>query len=110
MENAITAGLSRQIVLARALDVAANNIANQTTAGFKAERVNFREYVSIIETPHGGDPTVSLVYDSDSYTDFSAGGLETHAFAPDFAIDGDGIFRCSDWISAFVIPVMDISV
>lgn len=92
MENAITAGLSRQIVLARALDVAANNIANQTTAGYKAERVNFREYVSVIETPRGGDSTVSLVYDSDSYTDFSAGGLETTHAPLDFAIDGDGFF------------------
>ena len=92
MENAITAGLSRQIVLARALDVAANNIANQTTAGFKAERVNFREYVSYIETADGGDPTVSLVYDADSYTDFSAGGLETTHAPLDFAIDGEGFF------------------
>ena len=92
MENAITAGLSRQIVLARALDIAANNIANQTTAGFKSERVNFKEYVSLIETPNGGDPTVSLVYDADSYTDFSAGGLETTHSPLDFAIDGDGFF------------------
>jgi len=92
MENAITAGLSRQIVLARALDIAANNVANQTTAGFKAERVNFREYVSQIETPNGGDPTVSLVYDSDTYTDFSSGGLETTHAPLDFSIDGEGFF------------------
>ena len=91
MENAITAALSKQIVLARALDVAANNIATQTTAGFKAEHASFREYVSVIESA-GGDPTVSLVYDADSYTDFTPGGVqETHA-PLDFSIDGEGFF------------------
>lgn len=92
MENAITAGLSKQIVLARALDITANNIANQTTTGYKAERLDFREYLSRIKGPHEGDADVSLVYDPDSYTDFSPGGLEqTHA-SLDFAIDGDGFF------------------
>ncbi|MFQ5562999.1 MAG: flagellar basal-body rod protein FlgF [Parvularculaceae bacterium] len=92
MENAITAGLSKQIVLTRALDIAANNIANQTTPGYKAEKTAFREYIARIEGPESGDPEVSLVYDSDSYTDFSPGGLEqTHA-SFDFAIDGDGFF------------------
>lgn len=92
MENAVTAALSKQIALARALDVAANNVANQTTAGFKAERVEFREYVSTIETAGGGDPEISLVYDADSYTDFSAGGVEATHAPFDFAIDGDGFF------------------
>ena len=92
MENAITAALSKQIVLSHALDIAANNVANQTTAGFKAERVNFSEYLSVIENPDGGDPTLSLVYDADSYTDFTPGGVEA-TYAPfDFAIDGDGFF------------------
>lgn len=91
MENAVTAALSKQIALARALDVAANNVANQTTAGFKAERVEFREYVSVIEGG-GGDPSVSLVYDADSYTDFSAGGVEATHAPFDFAIDGEGFF------------------
>ena len=92
MENAITVGLSRQIVLTRALDVTANNIANQTTSGFKAEQVSFREFLSPIENASGGDNDVALVYDTDSYTDFSAGGLEQTGGALDFAIDGDGFF------------------
>lgn len=92
MENAIAAALSQQIVLARALDVAANNVANQTTTGFKSERVNFREYISLINGETNGDVSVSLVYDGDSYTDFSAGGLEATHAPLDFAIDGDGFF------------------
>ena len=92
MENAITAGLSRQIVLARALEVTANNIANQNTSGFKAERVGFREYLARLDGAEAGDPYVSLVFDPDSYTDFSAGGVEA-TYAPlDFAIEGDGFF------------------
>jgi flagellar basal-body rod protein FlgF len=92
MENAITAGLSKQIVLARALDATANNIANQTTAGFKADHVAFREYLARIDGEAAGDPLVSLVFDPDSYVDFSAGGQEP-TYAPlDFAIDGDGFF------------------
>ncbi|MEL7488982.1 MAG: flagellar hook-basal body protein, partial [Pseudomonadota bacterium] len=96
MENAIAAGLSRQIVLTRALEATANNIANQTTAGFKAERVAFREFLANIpggsETALADDPDVSLVIDPDSYTDFSAGGLEPTYGDLDFAIDGDGFF------------------
>lgn len=92
MENAITAALSKQIVLERALDVAANNIANQTTTGYKAERVNFQEYLSTVATPDGGDGDVSLVYDADSYTDFTPGGVEATHAPLDFAIDGEGFF------------------
>ncbi|NNL90025.1 MAG: flagellar hook-basal body complex protein [Marinicaulis sp.] len=95
MENAITAALSKQLILARALDVAANNVANQTTAGFKSEHANFREYVSRVANPEGGDETVSLVSDADSYTDFTAGGLEPTNAPLDFAIDGDGFFGVS---------------
>lgn len=90
MENAITAGLSRQIVLMRALEATANNVANQTTAGFKAEHVAFREYLA--RAPGSNDPDVSLVFDPDSYADFSAGGLEQTHNALDFAINGDGFF------------------
>jgi len=91
MENATIAALSKQIALARALDAAANNVANQTTAGYKAERVEFREYLANINTEGGAD-AVSLVHDVDSFTDFSAGGLETTRAPLDFAIDGEGFF------------------
>ncbi len=92
MENAITTALSKQIVLARALDIAANNVANQTTAGFKTEETRFSEYVSVIAGAPSENRTVSLVYDQDTYTDFSAGGLQATSAPLDFAIDGDGFF------------------
>ncbi len=92
MENAITAALSKQIVLSRALDIAANNVANQTTTGFKAEQARFSEYVSTIAGSGDEDTTVSLVYDLDSYTDFSPGGMQATHAPLDFAIDGNGFF------------------
>lgn len=92
MENAITAGLSKQIVLARALETTANNVANQTTSGFKADHIAFREYLAAVDAQSTGDPFVSLVVDPDTYTDFSAGGLEQSYRDLDFAIDGDGFF------------------
>lgn len=92
MENAVIAGLSKQIVLARALETTANNIANQTTSGFKADHVAFREYLARIHDETIGDPDVSLVNDPDTYTDFSAGGVEQSYRDLDFAIDGDGFF------------------
>ncbi len=104
MENAIAAGLSKQIVLTRALAVSANNIANQTTPGFKAERLAFREYLAPIETgsssarqpfgarPSGGDKTVALAFDPRSYADLGGGPVDATGGDLDFAIDGAGYF------------------
>lgn len=92
MENAITAGLAKQIVLARSLDTTANNVANQTTSGFKADHIAFREYLARIDAASTGDPEVSLVSDPDTYTDFAPGGIEQSYRDLDFAIDGDGFF------------------
>lgn len=92
MENAIIAGLSKQIVLTRALETTANNVANQTTAGFKADNVAFAEYLRVIDRQSSGDPLISLVSDPDTYTDFSAGAIEQTFRDLDFAIEGDGFF------------------
>lgn len=92
MENAIVAGLSKQIVLTRALDTAANNIANQTTAGFKADQIAFAEYLRAVDRTSTGDPFISLVSDPDTYTDFGAGAIEQTFRDLDFAIEGDGFF------------------
>jgi len=92
MENAIAASLSKQIALSRAMNVTANNIANQTTAGFKADRILFREYLTSAGGATKEDTDLSLVFDQDAYTDFSAGGIEATYGDLDFAIDGEGFF------------------
>ena len=43
MQNAILVGLSRQVALAREMDVVANNIANLNTTGYKADGSVFEE-------------------------------------------------------------------
>ena len=45
MENTLLVGLSRQVTLERQMDVIANNVANVTTNGFKADRSLFQEYL-----------------------------------------------------------------
>lgn len=92
MENAIAVGLSSQMVLIRSLDIVANNVANQSTTGFKAEQATFNDYVSRVNGETAGDNTVSLVHDNGSYTDFSAGGVDQTGASLDFSIDGDGFF------------------
>ncbi|MEL6370899.1 MAG: flagellar hook-basal body complex protein [Pseudomonadota bacterium] len=96
MENAITAGLSKQIILQRALEVTANNVANQTTTGFKAEHLAFREYIAELDTSgaqgFATDTDVSLVFDPASYTDHSPAALQSTNGVFDFAIDGPGFF------------------
>ena len=53
MGNAQLVGLSRQIALARELDVVANNIANLDTTGYKADGSIFEEYLMPIADASG---------------------------------------------------------
>ncbi len=93
METANAIGLSRQIVLGRALNIAANNIANQNTTGFKAERFEFREYLVEAQTASSTNVNdISLVIDPASSTDFTTGTLSQTDAPLDFAITGDGFF------------------
>ena len=46
MESGLYVGLSGQLALQRRLDTIANNVANSTTAGFRAENVTFETVMS----------------------------------------------------------------
>jgi flagellar basal-body rod protein FlgF len=96
VENAQLVGLSRQVALRRELDVVANNIANIGTAGFKAEQVEFGEYmmpVASAETfPRGTDRRLSYVEDKSTWQNFSSGPIEITSNQFDVAIDGDAFF------------------
>jgi len=92
MENALLIGLSRQMTLERQMDVVANNVANMNTAGFKAERTLFEEYLS--PGAHednfvGRDRRVSYVQDRATFHDFASGPLEQTKNPLDVAIDGN---------------------
>ena len=93
MQNALLVGLSRQVALARELDVVANNIANLNTAGFKSDGAVFEEYVSPTarsENFMGADRPVSFVHDRATWIDLSQGPLERTGNSLDVAINGRG--------------------
>ncbi len=95
MENTLLIGLSRQVALARELDVIANNMANVNTNGFKARSSLFAEYVmptaSAEEFP-APDRSLSYVIDDGTPIDFRSGALERTGNPMDVAIQGEGFF------------------
>ena len=90
MENASLVGLSRQVALSRELDVIANNIANMTTTGFKADGSLFEEYLSSSARAAGTGGRVSYVRDRGIWHDMSQGPLERTGNPLDIAIEGQG--------------------
>src|SRR5262245_48390758 len=93
MQNALLVGLSRQVALARELDVVANNIANLNTAGFKSDGAVFEEYISPTarsENFMNADQPVSFVHDRATWIDLSQGPLERTGNSLDIAINGKG--------------------
>jgi len=93
MQNALLVGLSRQVALARELDVVANNIANMNTSGFKADGAVFEEFVSPTASANNflrADRRVSFVQDRATWLDLSQGQLERTGNSLDVAIDGRG--------------------
>jgi flagellar basal-body rod protein FlgF len=94
MESAGYIGLSRMIAQQRVLDVRATNIANANTPGFKAQGVQFSDFlVSQRGTaqPPGGR-TVQMVQDRATYRDFSQGQLTKTGNPLDLSLQGDGFF------------------
>lgn len=92
MENAAYIGLSRQMTLRRELDIAANNIANADTTGFKVEQLLLGAEVGNRARNHAIRPGASFVLDNGVGRDFSQGSLEQTGRALDFAIEGEGVF------------------
>ncbi len=80
--------LSRQTAVSRELDLVANNLANLSTTGFKAERMLFDR---ALKQAGAADP-VSFVIDRATYTDHQAGGIVETSGDLDLAILGEGYF------------------
>jgi len=92
MENAGLVGLSRQIALQRELDVVANNIANMTTVGYKADNVTFGEYMMPVARANsfrGNDRLVSFTQDRTTWLDQSQGPVEQTGNPLDIAMSGN---------------------
>ena len=92
MENAAYIGLSRQMTLRRELDIAANNIANMDTTGFKVEQLLVGTEVGNRARNDFIRPGASFVLDNGVGRDFSQGSLQQTGRDLDFAVDGEGVF------------------
>ena len=89
MENASYAGITRQQGLMAEMRTIANNIANASTTGFKAEEVMFSEYIKKL----GGDfPSLSMATAEVRNTVQTQGGLAQTGGPFDLAIEGEGFF------------------
>ena len=89
MENPGYVTLSRQSGLLAEMRAVANNIANMSTHGFRAENVIFAEMVH----DAGDQQGLSMARAHVRHTDFSQGALEKTGGAFDLAISGRGFFQ-----------------
>ena len=87
MEGPTYVTLSAQIALQKELDVVANNVANASTTGFKADRQLFQTYVDQLNVPGGN---IAFVQDRATYIDRSAGPIQVTDNSLDVAVQGDG--------------------
>ncbi len=92
MDNAMLVGLSRQLTLRRAMDVAANNIANAQTSGFKAERAMLENNLTSRARHVDGPDRVAFVDEWAMGRDFTQGALERTGRPLDLALQGEGFF------------------
>lgn len=94
MDNTTNIALSRLDAQQRAMDVIANNIANASTPGYKAERTLFSDWLSPQNgtTMPAGDRMLAYTQDRATYRDQSAGALNQTGNPLDIAINGDGFF------------------
>lgn len=87
--------LSRMMALRTKLDVAANNVANLETAGFRAQQLSFQEYLAPVKDQEVGakpERPLSLVDATSAFTSSAAGAIQTTGNPLDFAIDGNAYF------------------
>jgi flagellar basal-body rod protein FlgF len=95
MENSIYIGLSRQMALSEKMETIANNVANMSTPGYRAQNMVFKEYIQqptrILgkEDPPG---PISMVQDYGQYQNTESGPVRQTGNALDVAIQGDGWF------------------
>ena len=93
MDNTLYVGLSKQMILSRERDVAANNMANVDTVGFKVESlITQTDPVMPSHAPPGATP-VQFALDQGVARNFSQGAMQQTGSPLDLAIDGKGFFQ-----------------
>ena len=89
MNNITYIALSWQNGLRRKLEVAANNIANASTSGFKNDQLVFHE---LLDGKDEKQSKLSYMIDQGTATDFRDGSFSATNAPLDFAIEGQGFF------------------
>lgn len=92
MDNLMLIGLARQQTLRRAMDVSANNIANASTTGFKADRVMLEAFTDNRARHADGPNRVAFVDEWALGRDFAQGSLNSTGRPLDVALEGEGFF------------------
>ena len=92
MDNAMMIGLARQQTLRQAMDISANNIANSSTTGFKAEQVLLETNAATRARHADGPDRLAFVDEWGVGRDFSQGALQGTGRPLDLAIEGEGFF------------------
>lgn len=92
MDNSLYIGLARQMTLRRELDITANNIANTSTAGFKAEHLLLETDTGSRARHQDGPDRLRFVDDWGLARDFRQGSMTQTGRPLDFAIEGEGFF------------------
>lgn len=88
MENIGYIGLSQQLALQQQMEMTANNLANMSTPGYKAQHPLFSEYIT---DPRGG-AAIHQSSNSGSYRDLANGSLTQTHNPFDVAMQADGFF------------------
>jgi len=88
MEAAGYATLTRQSGLMREMQIVAQNIANVSTTGYRAEGLVFSEFVRRTE----GGPSLSMARGNIPVTSRAQGPLSQTGSPFDFAVEGEGFF------------------
>jgi len=94
-EGTFYTALSGALALQRRLDTVANNLANATTSGYKADRLDFNGVMSRVQAAGAGSPGEPVVFPvlEGSRTNFDQGPLKETGRPLDFALEGEGFFE-----------------
>lgn len=87
MQGAMYVSLSGQIAMERRMETIARNVANISTAGYRADEVKFETILS-----QAGRDTVAFATAGETFISRQAGGLTHTNNMLDFAVDGDAWF------------------
>jgi flagellar basal-body rod protein FlgF/flagellar basal-body rod protein FlgG len=92
MNNGIYAASTGLLARTQELDLAANNLANANTSGFRGQHISFKTQMMTASTTAAARAVSSFGVLGDSRTDFTQGSLQQTGNPLDLALEGQGFF------------------